>query len=547
MLEKQPEYIPPRDPNQGSKESSCLRTTDILGVARALWPDRAAIKFDDRTVTYEKLYQDATKIAHGLISNGIKCGDSVAILSGNSPEYIVTYFATALIGARFVPLNFRSTSEQLAHMLKTVDAKALFYADRNRSSIEAVRGGNIDPSMKLISFETKTDGELHFQDFINQGKTDEISDSGSTDKDVAVIMFTSGTTSFPKAVEQRHKSFTELLSFPEDTERQETILITTPLFHVAALQGVFSSIIEGRTMVFLSDIKPESLLQALANGVQRTTLVPTQIEQIISHPDFPKYDLSKLRQITYGGSQMPLNVILEAIRKLPQVSFVRAYGLTETGGTVAVLGPEVHRITGQESEAELRKKKYVLTYGIGKPIEGVRITIIDDSGNEIPPREDENSGDLGRIVIKTNRVMQGYRGKEEETKSVLQGNTFITSDLGWADKEGYVYCMGRADDMIIRGGEKIPPAEVETALLGYPTIADAGVIGIPDEKWGQIVAAVVVLNAESKTTQQEIIEFCRERLGSSKSPVKIIFREELPRNAMGKLVRKELQGLFVSP
>ncbi|MDO8621330.1 MAG: class I adenylate-forming enzyme family protein [Candidatus Levybacteria bacterium] len=549
MPERRSEHIIPQDVDQENKQGSSFRTTDILSVARALWPDRVVIKFGERNITYETLYEKSTKIAHGLSKIGVGRGDRVAMLSGNSPEYIQAYFATALLGAEFVPLNFRSKHDQLTYMLNIVHAKVLLYADRNRQDAQAIRK-DINPNIQYVSLgtdmEKKLEGELSYQDFINQEEADEINDPNGTDEDVTVIMFTSGTTSFPKAVEQQHRSFTELLSFPEDLEKQETILITTPLFHVAALQGVFSSIAEGRTMVLLPDIKPESLLQALANGVQRATLVPTQIEQIISHPDFPKHDLSNLRQITYGGSQMPLNVILEAIKKLSQVSFVRAYGLTETGGTVAVLGSEAHKITGHETEAELRKKQYVLTYGIGKPIEGVKITIVDDAGNEIPPREDENGGELGRITIRTNRVMKGYLGRQKETKDILDGNTLTTSDLGWIDNEGNVYCMGRADDMIIRGGEKIPPAEVETILLGNPEIADAGVIGISDNEWGQAVAAVIVLNTGSKATQQEIIEFCRERLGSSKSPARIIFTKELPRNAMGKLVRKDLQRLFVS-
>lgn len=542
MVERQSGQLSPQGPENKNRIPSLL-TTDILSVARSVWPDRVAIKFGDISVTYEELFRDATKIAHGLSGMGVVKEDRVAVLSGNSPEYVETIFAIALAGAQLVPLNFRSTPEQIVHMFNTVNAKVVFYADRNRPSVQAVRG-EINPDIKLVSFETKMEGEISFQDLMSHGEEDEIDTSGIADTDVAVIMFTSGTTSLPKAVEQPHSSFTESLSFPEDPEKHATILVTTPLFHVAALQGIFASVVEGRTMVLLPDFRPESLLQALSAGVERATLVPTQIEQIINHSDFSKYDLSQLRQITYGGSHMPLPVILEAMKKLPEVAFVRAYGLTETGGTVAVMGSDGHKITGHETEDELRKKYYALTYGIGKPVDGVKITIVDDLGNEIPPREEEE-GVMGRITIETSRVMQGYLGQQRETSEVLEGKRFITQDLGWTDKEGNTYLIGRVDDMIIRGGEKIPPAEIETTLLNHPAIADAVAIGVPDKEWGQVVAAVVSLKPGAQATQEEIIEFCKKTLGSSKTPARIVITEQLPRNALGKLVRRDLKQFFV--
>lgn len=538
--------LPSWNPNIENRQDPSLRTTDILNIARSIWPDRSAIKFGDKSTTYEELYSSATKIAHGLLTNNINRGDSIAVLSGNSPEYIQTYFASALIGANFVPLNFRSTPEQIAYMLNTVNAKALFYPDRNRSSAQAIKD-NIDSNIKRVAYESNLDGEIPFKDLADHNNVDEIDTSGNKDTDITVVMFTSGTTSLPKAVEQPHRSFTKALSFTDDPDRHEAILITTPLFHVAGLQGIFASIVEGRTMVLLPDFKPESFLQAFANGVRRATLVPTQIEQIINHGDFDKYDLSPLQQITYGGSHMPLQVIRKATEKLPDVSFTRAYGLTETGGTVAVMGPEDHKITGKETKEELQKKLYALTYGIGKPIDGVRITVVDDLGNEIPSRDDENSGELGKIVVETDRIMQGYRGRQEETKKVLHENKFITSDLGWIDREGNVYCVGRADDMIIRGGEKIPPAEIETALLNHPAIAEVGAIGVSDKEWGQVIGVAIVLKPGSNATKEQIIAFCKEILGSSKVPAKIVFTEKLPRNAMEKLVRKDLNPLFETP
>ncbi|GEM_PF-44861 len=534
-IEVEPKGTPP-ETNSGSG----LRTTDLLGIAASFWPERPAIQFGDESVTYGQLLENSTRVAGGLKALGIGTGDRVAILAGNSPKHIELYFATALIGAQFVPLNFRSNPDQLAYMLNLTGSKLLFFDDRNQTRAKSAQE-LIDNSIQLVALE-ETDQEPNYQKLINEGRADQLENT-AIDTDITIVMFTSGTTSLPKAVLQPHRSFTANIAFPDDVEGHEIILISTPLFHVAAMQGVFSSIAEGRTMVLLPDFRVESLLQALSHGVGRATLVPTQIEAIVNYHNLDQYDLSHLRTITYGGSSIPLAVIQKAVQLLPHVDFYRAYGLTETGGTVAVLGPQDHRTDNQKRD-ELEKKIYRLTYSVGKPLHGVEIIIVDESGNLIPAR-DQQTGPLGRIAIKSNQTMQGYLGREAETQAVLQNKVLTTQDIGWQDTEGYVYCLARADDMIIRGGEKIPPAEVETIIASHPAVLETAVVGLPDRKWGQIIAAVVVAKPGLQIDEAEILALCKERLGSSKTPDKIaIITTQLPRNAADKILRSELQKLF---
>lgn len=505
-----------------------LTTSTLLEIASGLWPDRTAVIFGDRSITYGELRQESTRLARGLRELGLGSGDNVAIISGNCPEYLTIYFAAAAIGAKLVPLNFRSNLEQLHYMLEVASPKLLFYGDRNREVARTATAGSPYRPYR-IALQTRDLGGSHYSDLLIDGA--ELGQPDTTAEDTTIIMFTSGTTSLPKAVEQPHRSFTADLPIATDPERRKTIMITTPLFHVAAMQGVFASVAEGRTMVLLPDFRIESILAAISHGVSRITLVPTQLEQLINHPRLTKYNLKSLRQITYGGSHTHLSVILKAIAALPNVAFFRAYGLTETGGTVAVLGPSDHR-TGNE---------YRLTYSIGRPLADTQIKIIDEEGNKIPPRASEQ-GPLGRITIKTKRAMEGYLGRPEQTRETLTPDgSVITQDLGWQDLEGYVYCMARADDMIIRGGEKIPPGEIESILLTHPSIADAAAFGIPNPQWGQVIGVAVVPQLGTTIDEAAIIAFCQEQLGSSKTPARIIVKEELPRNALGKILRSQLQ------
>jgi acyl-CoA synthetase (AMP-forming)/AMP-acid ligase II len=253
---------------------------------------------------------------------------------------------------------------------------------------------------------------------------------------------------------------------------------------------------------------------------------------VLDDPSFAKTDFSKMTNLAYGGAAMPLAVIRRAIEAFPKtIGFVNAYGQTETTSSLTILGPDDHRISGTPTEVELKLKRL---NSIGKPLPDVEIKVRDDDGKFLTHSE------VGEIIIRTPRIMKGYAGRKDD--SALPDGWRATGDLGWVDEDGYVFFAGRKDDMIIRGGENIAPAEIETVLMSHPAVDEAAVIGVPSVEWGQTVKAYVVLRPGEKADAKDIQEFCRTRLASFKRPESIEFIEALPKNALGKILRKELHA-----
>jgi len=258
---------------------------------------------------------------------------------------------------------------------------------------------------------------------------------------------------------------------------------------------------------------------------------------VVDNPDFDKYDLKSMKVITYGAASMPFEVITKAMKMLPWVRFINAFGQTETASTITALGPEDHVIEGTEEEKQKKLKR--LASSIGKPLPDVEVKVLGDNGETLPP------GQVGDIVAKGPRIMSGYWQDEEKTKKAFTPDGWlITSDRGWMDEDGYIYLAGRGDDMIIRAGENISPEEVENALYSHPKVEEAAVIGVPDPEWGQIPKAVVVLKKGQTATEEEIMEHCRAKLASFKRPRSVVFVDELPRNTMGKVLRKKLREVY---
>jgi acyl-CoA synthetase (AMP-forming)/AMP-acid ligase II len=266
----------------------------------------------------------------------------------------------------------------------------------------------------------------------------------------------------------------------------------------------------------------------------RAMLVPTMLKWIVDSPDFTKYDLSSLRVITYGAAPMPFDVIKKAIELMPQVQFINGYGQTESASTLTMLGPEDHRIKGTEEEKQTKWKR--LQCSIGKPLSDVEIRIVDEEDKGLPPHT------VGEIHARGPRIMKGYWGDEQKTAQTMTKDGWLrTGDMGYLDEDGYVYLTGRADDLIIRAGENIAPEEVEEVLCCYHKIAEACVIPVPDPEFGQQPFACCVIKEGQACTPEEVMEFCRERIAGFKRPRGVVFIDELPRNAMGKVLRKKLR------
>jgi len=298
---------------------------------------------------------------------------------------------------------------------------------------------------------------------------------------------------------------------------------------------MLAAIYGGRTLVLMRQFEVKEWLDTVQREkATRAMLVPTMLKRVIDDPGFGRYDLSTLKVITYGAAPMPFEVIHEAIQVMPWVRFINAFGQTETASTITTLGPEDHMIEGTEEEKKKKLKR--LTSSIGRPLPDVEVKIVDEEGKAVSPP------DVGEILARGPRVMTGYWRDEQKTSQVMTSDGWLrTGDMGWMDEEGYLYLTGRADDMIIRGGENISPEEIEQVLDSHPKVEEVAVIGVPDVEWGQQPLAVVVLRRGEVATQEEIMEYCRSKLAGFKRPRSVVFVDMLPRSPMGKLLRKKLR------
>jgi acyl-CoA synthetase (AMP-forming)/AMP-acid ligase II len=357
-------------------------------------------------------------------------------------------------------------------------------------------------------------------------------------------MYTSGTTGRPKGVPLRHNAFVSYVLDnvdPASPEIEERNLLTVPLYHVAGIQAMLAAIYGGRTLVLMRQFEVKEWMETIEREqATRAMLVPTMLKRVIDDLDFSKYNLTSLKVITYGAAAMPFEVISKAIKVMPWARFINAFGQTETASTITTLGPEDHVIEGTEEEKAKKVKR--LTSSIGKPLPDVEVKIVDEEGKALPLLE------VGEILARGPRVMTGYWKDEQKTSQVMTPDGWLrTGDMGWMDEEGYVYLAGRADDMIIRGGENISPEEVEEVLRSHPKVEEAAVIGISDPEWGQEPRALVVLKKGEVATSEEMIEHCRSKLAGFKRPRSVVFIDALLRSAMGKVLRKKLREQYGVP
>ncbi len=518
-----------------------MKTTEFLNIATAICPDKLAIIFEDKRYTFSQLNERANRLANALIKLGVKKGDRVAIIQVNSNHCVESYFAVAKMGGIYVPLNFRAKGEELTHMLNTSEASVLFVGKRYLELITSIRP-NLNFVKHFISIEERCEDMLYYEDLISSSPADEV-EVEADDEDTTILMFTAGTTGQPKGVMLSHMSFSVYVLenvTPASPEIEEKNLLTVPLYHVAGIQAMMAAIYGGRTLVIERQFEPKEWMELVEREkVNRAMLVPTMLKQLMDHPDFGKYDLSSLKVITYGAAPMPLEVIKRAVKAFPGVSFIQAFGQTETASTITALGPEDHIIEGSDEEIEKKLKRLT---SIGKPMPDVEMKVVDEKGNTLPP------GQVGEILARGPRVMRGYWKDEEKTKKTIDEDGWVhTGDMGYVDEDGYYYLAGRATDMIIRGGENISPEEVENVLHSHPKIEEAAVIGVPDEEWGEQPRAIVVLKKGEEATAEEIMEYCRSRLASYKRPRSVIFVDRLPRNPMGKVLKRELKEKYGQP
>ena len=516
-----------------------MNTTDFMSIAIAICPDRDLVVFEGKRWRFSHINERISRLANALTKLRIKKGDRVAMLQVNCNEYIEVYFASTALGAIFVPLNFRAKADELSYMIGNAEAEILFLGSRYQDMVNAMLP-QLPTIKECITLDSDNGGETKYEDLLNASPADPImADIG--DEDVTILIYTAGTTGRPKGVPLRHSGFISYVLEnvePASPEIEERNLLTVPLYHVAGIQAMLAAVYGGRTLVLMRQFEKKEWMETVQRErVTRAMLVPTMLKWVIEDPDFSNYDLTSLRVITYGAAPMPFEVIKKAIQEMPWARFINAFGQTETASTITALGPEDHIIEGTDEEREKKLKR--LASSIGRPLPDVKVKVVDEAGNSLPLLE------VGEILAKGPRIMTGYWGDEQKTSQVITSDGWLrTGDKGWMDEDGYVYLAGRGDDMIIRGGENISPEEIENVLYSHPKIEEAAVIGIPHPQWGQEPRAIVVIKKGQSASAEEIIEYCRSRLAGFKRPRSVIFVDFLPRNQLGKVLKKELREKY---
>ncbi len=487
----------------------------LLEMARSGFGDRVGLVSGDVRLRYADLFAMAGAAAQELAGSGAK---HLAFLDVASPALPVSLFASAWAGLPFAPLSYRLTGDELDALLERL-APAYLVTDAERA--EALAGGAVAAARGCDAF-------------LEAARAGGAAGEWSMDPDaIAVLLFTSGTTGAPKAAVLRHQHLVSYILGSVEfgaAGEDEAALVSVPPYHIAGIAAVLSSVYAGRRIVQLASFDAEAWI-ALARSEQVTNafVVPTMLARIVDALEASAdSSLPSLRALAYGGGKMPQAVIERAMLLLPETSFTNAYGLTETSSTIAVLTPEDHRASASGDDPGLRRR----LVSVGRPLPGVELEIRDEDGKPVGP------GERGEIHVRGEQVSGEYLGRGS---ALLADGWFPTRDAGSLDDEGYLFLQGRIDDVIVRGGENLSPGEIEDVLLEHPDVADCAVVGIPDEQWGEAVAAVVVPRTGAARDADALRGWVQEHLRSSRTPERVVFRDELPYGETGKLLRRRVR------
>lgn len=471
----------------------------LLEMVAAAFGDRLAVGTAERGLTYRELQDRAARGGAAITDRGAR---AVAWVGTTDVAFPVAMFAAAWAGVPFIPLNYRLSDEQLGELLGRHPDLLVVAEDPGRlRSLAGTAVDVVDPGTWLSL--TSGDGPA--------------TPSATGGDDVAVLLYTSGTTSAPKAVVLRHRHLAAyVITSIEFASADEgaAALIAVPPYHIAGVANTITSIYSTRRVVYLPAFTPEDWLALVRRErITHAFLVPTMLARVVGVLDGAPADCPDLRSLSYGGARMPVTVLERALEAFPHAGFVNAYGLTETSSTLAVLTPDDHRAARSGDPAARARLG-----SAGRLIPGVEVEIRD-----------------GEIWCRGEQISGEYLGAGT---TVDDEGWFPTRDRGWFDEEGYLFIEGRSDDTIIRGGENVAPAEVEDVLLQHPDVADAAVVGVPDDEWGQRIEAAVVLRDGATADPGALRAHCLEHLRSSRTPDRIVVRDALPHTDTGKLLRR---------
>lgn len=498
-----------------------MNLTMLLDMVVEGMPDRVVIGSREDGLTAAELRRRARNGAVAVRAAG---ADTVLFLGGNGPAFPVALFAASYAGVPFLPVNYRLSTEQLDDILARQQHPLVITDTPERA------GGQ--PTVTIDDFVAQAAaGDPAGGDPAGDG--DEFVDF---DPDaIAVLLMTSGTTAAPKSAVLRHRHLTSYILGSVEfmgSEDTDATIVSVPPYHIAAVANLLSNLYSGRRIVYLDHFTPDEwLTQVGTQGVTHAMVVPTMLVRIVDELNRTGRPApTTLRSISYGGAPIAMPVLVDALRLFPETGFVNAYGLTETASSIAVLGPDDHRDAMASTDPAVRAR----LSSVGRALPSVEIEVHDADGKPCPP------GEVGAIVVRGPQVAGEYL----EAGSRLESDGwFPTRDVGYIDADGFIFVQGRSDDTIIRGGENIAPSEIEAVLYEHEWVDDCAVAGVPDQEWGQRIAAFIVPKSGAEPDADALRAYVRERLRSSKTPDDIVFIPELPTTATGKVLRRKLAEL----
>lgn len=489
----------------------------LLQEAADAFPDRTAITYGASHLTFQELRRASVAAGNLLRSLG---GDHAILLDVNSLVVPMMLFGAAFAEIPYVPLNYRKTDAELSALVRRASPAVLV---ANEAALRRVPALDSVASVSRDGFLRAAEAALsNFQEPAGDGSR------------IAVQLFTSGTTGAAKAAILRHDHLTAYVRNTVEfasADEAEANLVTAPPYHISAIVAILMSARSCRRMVMMDAFEPRAWLdlcdkERITHGFVVPTMLSRILETILAHPG--KWDLTSLRAIRYGGGKMPLPLITRAMELLPNVDFTNTYGMTEASSTICALSPQDHRRAVKSRDPAIQSR----LGSVGLPIKAIEIEIRDDNGARLPP------GTVGQIHARGAQISGEYL---DLGRQLDPAGWFWTHDRGYRDAGGYLFLDGRSDDVIVRGGENISPGEIEEVLLGHPAVGEAAVVAVPDEEWGEAIAAIVVLRSGASASAEELQLRVRQELRSSRVPKLIEFRDALPVNDMGKLVRRLLR------
>ena len=496
----------------------------------ALRGSSVAVHFEGRETTFAQFDRHTDQIANGLIGLGVAPQKHIAYLGKNSDLYFELFVGAAKARVILAPVNWRLAPPEIAYIVNDCQAEVLFVGPEFIDGVRAF-ASELKTVKHIVSMEGAT---LEWRDFSKWRDAQAATppDRVATEQDVAIQLYTSGTTGHPKgAMLTNHNLLGMRERDPADTRQWNIVsdddvwLVPMPVFHIGGSGVLVWAAWSGGKCVITREFNPVTILDDfVTHRVSKLFLVPAAMQFIVRLPQARQVDFSRLKFMFYGASPIPLDLLRECMDVF-KCGFVQMYGMTETTGTIVALEPEDHT---PEGSPRMR--------AAGKALPGVELAILDAEGNHLPPNQ------VGEIATRSMANMRGYWNLPDATKRTMGADGWLrTGDAGYLDEDGYLFVHDRVKDMIISGGENIYPAEVESAVFGHPAIAEVAVIGVPDDKWGESVKAVVVLKDGQNATPEEIMAFARTRIAGFKTPRSVDFIDALPRNPSGKILKRELR------